>query len=85
MKKINLFALALLFVGAIACNNPESADDNIEDGMEEVEEGMEEAGEDIEEGAEDMGESIEESTEDMDDNLNADATEGEAASEEAAH
>ena len=44
MKKINLFALALLFVGAIACNNPESADDNIEDGMEEVEEGMEEAG-----------------------------------------
>ena len=86
MKKINLFALALLFVGAIACNNPDSAEDNIEDGVEEVEDGMEEAGEDIEEGAEDLGESIEEGTEDMDDDLNASATqgEGEAATEEAA-
>ncbi|MEQ9263303.1 MAG: hypothetical protein RLP14_09095 [Owenweeksia sp.] len=84
MKKINLFALALLFVGAIACNNPDSAEDNIEDGVEEVEDGMEEAGEDIEEGAEDLGESIEEGTEDMDDNLDASTNEGEAATEEAA-
>ncbi len=77
MKKINLFALALLFVGAIACNNPDSAGEKMEEDVEEV-------GEDIEEGVEEMGESVEEATEDMDDGMQAEEAEP-ATTEEAAH
>ncbi|MDZ7848187.1 MAG: hypothetical protein U5L96_16340 [Owenweeksia sp.] len=51
MKKLNLFALALLFVGAIACQNAESNESEAEEAVEEVGEDMEDAGDDIEEGA----------------------------------
>jgi hypothetical protein len=38
MKKVSFFAFALIFVGAIACNNPSSSEEATTDTMEVVEE-----------------------------------------------
>lgn len=46
MKKFNFFAIALLFAGAVACNNAEAT---AEDAVEETEEVVEEAPEVVEE------------------------------------
>ncbi|MGK0406914.1 MAG: hypothetical protein ACJAZH_000731 [Roseivirga sp.] len=42
MKKVSFFAFALIFVGAIACNNPSSSEEATTDTMEVVEEAIEE-------------------------------------------
>jgi hypothetical protein len=42
MKKVSFFAFALIFVGAIACNNPSSSEEATTDTTEVVEEAIEE-------------------------------------------
>ena len=50
MKKVSFFAFALIFAGAVACNNPQ-AEDKAEDATEAVEEAAEDAGDAMEEAA----------------------------------
>lgn len=67
MKKLSFFAFALLFAGAMACNNPETNDDDMEDGVEELGDDMDEMGDDMEEGIDEMGDDMEEGIDEMDD------------------
>lgn len=74
MKKINLFALALLFVGAVACNNVEE-NDSMEDDMEQMEENAEELGDDMEDAADEVGDEMEEAGNEMEDEMDDELTE----------
>jgi len=58
MKKVSLFALALIFAGAISCNNQSSTEDAADDAVEAVEEAAEETGEVAEEAAEQTKEAM---------------------------
>jgi mevalonate kinase len=49
MKKVSFFAFALIFVGAIACNNPSSTEDATTETMEVVEEAAPEETMEVEE------------------------------------
>jgi hypothetical protein len=62
MKKfIYLFAILFTLSGSLmSCREDKSAEDRMEEGMENIEEGAEEVGEDIEEGAEEIEEEIDE-------------------------
>lgn len=59
MKKLNFFAIALLFAGAVACNNVEEGAENAADQTEEV---VEEAAEKVEETTEEVIEVVSDST-----------------------
>lgn len=71
--------MALLFVGAIACNNNDTA---AEEAGEDMEEMVDEAGDDMEEAADDMGDATEEAADDMEDTMEGDGAE--ASTEEVA-
>lgn len=68
MKKVSFFAFALIFAGAVACNNApaEDAADEAGDAVEEVAddagEATEEAGDAVEDAMEDAGDAMEEAT-----------------------
>lgn len=58
MKKVSLFAFALIFAGAISCDNPSSTEEAAENAVEAVEEAAEETEELAEEVAEDAEEAM---------------------------
>ncbi len=58
MKKVSFFAFALIFAGAIACNNPQ-AEEAADDATETVDEAAE-AGDDAADATEDAAEAVEE-------------------------
>ncbi len=67
MKKLNLFAMALLFVGAVSCANNETAAEEAGDDMEQMaddaEDGMEDAADEMGDAAEEAGDEMEETME----------------------
>lgn len=66
MKKyIYLFIMIFTLSGSfMSCREDKSAEDRMEEGMEDIQEGAEEVGDDIEEGAEEVEDEIDDAVDD---------------------
>jgi len=67
MKKVSIFAFALIFAGAIACDTPASTEEVTEDAIEVVEEAIEEVEETTEEVMDSTMEASDDAMEEMHD------------------
>lgn len=64
MKKLLMTLTLLVSIALLNCREQKSAEDKVEDAMENVEDAAEDVGDEIEDGAEDMGDEMEDAVDD---------------------